>query len=645
MKTQYPNLFSRGQIGSLKLKNRMVMAPMGTFSENRDGTPSKAQLDYYEARAKGGLGMIISEVQYVTNKTDPWIDYITSAGTAEQMKGWALLCETVHAHDCKICLQLGCGLGRNAFPFSDDQMVCASAVPSFYFPDKLCRPFELEEIKQLVEDFRTAARNAIIAEADAVEIHAHSGYILDQFMTPIWNKRTDEYGGSFENRMRLITEIYTAIRQEVGENFPILVRMAAHHDFKGGRTLEESIEIVKYLEGLGIDAFDIDLGCYEEKQWIVPSIYTGDSPMADGAYAIKKVVNVPVLNAGSHTPETAEKLIAEGKLDFAMFGRAVIADPDMPEKLRQDKRDDVRPCLLCNEVCVGRLYQNRVISCAINPQAAFEANYPLIPADQKRNVVVIGGGPGGMEAARIAAIKGHFVTLYEKTGKLGGQLNAAFTPPFKSRLRSFVEWQIRQLEKEGVKVVFNSEITPESEVLKGADHIVVALGAEPVTPKIEGIDNDIVIDVMEAHLKPELIKGQKIIVAGGGLSGCDSALELAMEGKEVTIVEMMPDLAMNSLLDNRNPLMFKIAEFNVGSKTSSKITRILDNGVIIESDGKEETLEADTVISAFGMKGLSSQADAIADLYPNASIVGDCGKVGQVAEAVRGGFFAGWAIR
>ncbi|MCU6748491.1 FAD-dependent oxidoreductase [Faecalicatena acetigenes] len=645
MNNNYSHLLSRGQIGKLKLKNRMVMAPMGTFSENRDGYPSKAQIEYYAERAKGGLGMIITEVQYVTNKTDPWIDYIMTAGTDEQMKGWALLTEAIHAHDCKVCIQLGCGLGRNAFPFSSDQMVSASAVPSFYFPDQLCRPFTIEEIKDIIEKFRLAGRHAVIAEADAIEIHAHSGYILDQFMTPAWNKRTDEYGGSFENRMRLVREIYEVLREEVGPDFPILLRMGAYHDFEGGRTLEESIEIAKYLEDLGIDALDVDLGCYERKQWIVPSIYAGDSCMAEAASRIKEAVHIPVLNAGNHTPETAEQLIKEGKIDFAMFGRQVVADPYMPEKLRWNEREDVRPCILCNEVCVRRLYENRVISCAVNPQAVFEANYPLTPAAHTRKVAVIGGGPGGMEAARVAAVRGHEVTLYEKSGELGGQLLAAYTPPFKSRLREFVKWQKLQLEKVGVQVCLHTEITEESEELKEADQIIVAVGATAICPPIPGIDAENVVDVLDAHTQPERIKGETILVAGGGLSGCDYALEMAMQGRKVMIVEMKEEIAQDALLDNRNPLLFKLEDYGVKMYTNCKITQITPEGIHAVYNGEETEIKADTIVTAFGMKSRLELADKIADKYPNTSIVGDCGKIGQVAQAVRGGFFAGWAVR
>ena len=643
---KYPHMFSGFEINGMRLKNRIVMAPMGTFSENRNGSPNEKQIEYYRARAKGGVGMVLLEGQYTTNKTDPWIDYVTIAGTDQQMQGWALLAEACHAEGAKICLQLSCGLGRNAFPFSEDSMVSASEVPSFYMPDKLCRALTIDEVHDIVEHYRIAARNAIRAEADAVEIHAHAGYMIDQFITPAWNKRTDEYGGSFENRMRLVTEIYEAIRGEVGPNYPVLIRMAATHDFPGGRTLEESIEIVKYLEKLGIDAFDIDLGCYERKQWIVPSIYAGDACMVDYAAKIKEVVNVPVLSAGTFTPETAEQALADGKCDIVMFGRQLIADPDMPNKLLEDQEEEVRPCLYCNQICVGRLYENRVISCAINAQAVFEKDYPIVKTQNPKKVAVIGGGPGGLEAARVAALQGHEVTLYEKSDKLGGQIYAASKPVFKNRLAKFIQWQQLQVEKLGVNVCLNHEITSESPELARADRIIVAIGAVPVTPAIPGIDGEKVVGVMDAHLDPSLIKGNKIVVCGGGASGCDCALELAMEGKEVTIIEMMDELAPGMILDNRNPLMFKLEDYKVEGLTGTKITKI-DGGSVYaqDKDGKELVISADTIITAFGMKPLKETAYAIADKYaPITAVIGDCTKIGQVGETVRGGFFAAWSI-
>ena len=643
---QYPHMFSGFQINGMHLKNRIVMAPMGTFSENRNGSPNAKQIEYYRARARGGVGMVLLEGQYTTNKTDPWIDYVTIAGTDEQMQGWALLAEACHAEGAKICLQLSCGLGRNAFPFSDDQMVSASEVPSFYMPDKLCRALTIDEVHDIVEHYRIAARNAVRAEADAVEIHAHAGYMIDQFITPAWNKRTDEYGGSFENRMRLLTEIYHAIRGEVGPGYPVLIRLAAAHDFPEGRTIEETIEIVQYLEKLGIDAFDIDMGCYERKQWIVPSIYAGDACMVDYAAKIKEAVHVPVLSAGTFTPETAEQALADGKCDIVMFGRQLIADPDMPNKLLEGQEEDVRPCLYCNQICVGRLYENRVISCAINAQAVFEADYPIVKTASPKKVAVVGGGPGGMEAARVAALQGHQVTLYEKSGALGGQINAAEKPVFKRRLKKFNQWQQLQLEKAGVKVCQNHEINADSPELAEAERIIVALGAVPAVPPIPGIDGPGVVNVIDAHLNPSLVKGQNIVVCGGGASGCDCALELAMEGRSVTIIEMMDELAPGMIIDNRNPLMFRLEDYHVKGLTGTKISRIEGGAVYATGrDGAEIRIDADTVITAFGMKPLNAPANEIRDRYaPITTVVGDCGKVAQIGEAVREGFFAAWSI-
>ncbi|MBQ6361380.1 MAG: FAD-dependent oxidoreductase [Lachnospiraceae bacterium] len=638
----YPHLYSYGKIGKMALKNRIVMCPMGTFSENHDGSVSSNQLEYFRARARGGVGLVITEVQYVTNKTDPWINYITTADTDEQMKGWAQLVEAIHAEGAKCCLQLGCGLGRNAFPFSDDQMVSASEVPSFYFPDRLCRAFTIDEIHDMVGCFTRAAARAVLAEADAVEIHAHAGYILDQFITPIWNKRTDEYGGSFENRMRIVKEIYEGIRSQVGPDMPILMRLAAHHDFDGGRTLEETIEVVNYMKALGVDAFDIDLGAYEEKQWVCPSIYQGDSSMADEASKIKEACDVIVLNAGTHTPASAEAALAAGKIDYAMFGRALIADPDMPNKILEGHDEDVRPCLFCNQICVGRLYQNRAISCAINAQAVHEKEYPLVKTDSPKKIAVVGGGPGGLEAARVASAQGHCVTLFDKADVLGGQLVGASAPSFKKHLREFVEYEKTQIKKNGVKVVLGKEITPDSPELAEFDRIILATGAVPALPPIPGIEN--AVEVLNSHLHPELVKGDRIVVAGGGVSGCEAALELAYEGKDVTIIEMLPELCPTALLDNRNPLLFRLRDNNVKQLTSTKIKEIKADCVIAEGPEGEVCIPADTIIASFGMKPYAPYVEAICEKYPTTAVVGDCISVGQVGEAVRGGFFAAWSI-
>ena len=591
MNPKYAKFFEPLMINKMLIKNRFAMSPMGTFTEERDGTFGARTIDYYEARAKGGAGLIISEVQYVTNKLDPWVAYITTADTDDQLKCWNELAEKVHAHGSKLCVQLGCGLGKNAFAFDGDggDMVSASANESYWVPGKICRPMTIEEIHDTVASYGRAAARCLVAGVDAIEIHAHCGYILDQFMTPFWNKRTDEYGGSFENRMRFISEIYHAIRNVVGPNYPILVRLAADHDYEGGRTIEDTIEIVKYLEKLGIDAFDVDMGAYEKKQWVVPAPLLGYSSMAEGAVAIKKAVNVPVLNSGTHTLDTAIEYLNKGELDVIMMGRPLIADPDLPNKVFRGKEADIRPCLFCNE-CAGSMYKNLHVSCAVNVCAAAEREYPIKKTDNPKKIVVVGGGPAGMEAARVAALQGHNVTLYEKSDRLGGQLVPASAPPFKKRLHELSTWLQRQITNLGVEIVLNHAIDENSPELADAHKIIVALGAAPIIPKMDGVDKPHVVEITKAHDHPELVKGDTILVAGGGQSGCDAALEYAMQGKHSIIVEMKDRVAPEEwITDNIIPLTLKLAEYNVEQMLQTRIIRFTDNGALVElADGTQK---------------------------------------------------------
>lgn len=644
---KYKRLFERVQIGKVTLKNRIGMPPMGTGQDGVNGELTQSHVNYFGARAKGGCGLIIVEGQTVTNKTDPWQFGYTIAATLDQAKPWKNVYEMIHAYGAKVCQQLVCGLGRNSFVFDDTSTppVSASAVPSHYRPDVLCRPLEIGEIQDIVRRYATASAYAVAVGADMIEIHAHAGYLIDQFMSPQWNKRTDQYGGSFENRMRFITEIYYAIRSAVGPDVPVLVRMAADHDYEGGRTFEETIEIAKYLEKLGVDALDIDMGCYEKNKWVVPSIYSGDGCMAYGAEIIKKAVSIPVLNSGSYTPDTAAKAIEKGQADVILLGRGLIADPDWPNKLLEGREDDIRPCLLCNKYCAGNIGMGIPIRCSVNAQAAREAEFEIHKTDCPKKVAVIGGGPGGMEAARVAALKGHDVTLYEKNGELGGQLNFAGDPVFKGRIRGYNAWLKKQIADSTVKVVLNKEITADSEELEEADQIIVALGAKPLMPRIPGIDRENVVEVTAAHTEHSLFKGDRFVICGGGMSGVDCALELAMQGKDVTIVEMVDEIAKKEIWQNKVRLFELIEEYHVRQMVNTKVLEFTAEGVVVENENGKMTLPADTVIAAFGMRAESALANAIADKYTTARIVGDCAEVGQIGAAVQGGYFAGWSIQ
>ncbi len=649
MNKKYEKLFERITINGMDLKNRIAMAPMGTFTENEDGTMSEKALRYYEERAKGGAGLIISEIQWVSNKNEAWLAPQIACDTNMQTKSWYYLAERVHAHGAKLCIQLSLGLGKNAFIYDDgdSEIKSASDVPMFYRPDKKCTPMTREEIKEAVAAFGRAARRVVYAEADAIEIHAHVGYLMDQFMSSQWNTRTDEYGGSFENRMRFITEVYDAIRKEVGPKFPIFVRMALDHQYEGGRTVEEGLEIAKYLESIGVDALDIDLGAYEHRKWIFPTHFAGTGSMVHAAAMVKEVVNIPVLNAGNHTPDSAVQAIEEGKIDVALMGRPLIADPEIPNKIFEDRLEDIRPCLFCNQ-CSGRSWNGLYVRCATNTQATAEGQFELTKVENPKNVVVIGGGPGGMEAARVAASRGHNVTLYEKDSVLGGQLIPASAPSFKFRIGEFMNYQITQLEKTGVRVVLNTCINEDSPELEAADAIIVAAGASPFMPPIAGINGENVVEVTESHARPELVKGNRIVIAGGGLSGCDAGIELAMEGKDVTVVEMQKVIAPDvTKIDNRNWLLDTMEKYNVKSLPGHKISEITEKGVTaIDANGNVKVIEADTVISAFGMRPNSELANRICKKYNSiVTVVGDCDKIRAIEGAVRGGFFAGWSIK
>ena len=646
MSYDYTKLWQPITINKMRLKNRIMLSAMGTFTPMQDGTDSEEGIRYYEERAKGGAGLIMTGAMFLNEKTAQGGPTLALHNTRSIPKATVMV-ERVHRWGAKIGLQMSCGTGRNGMPDIGERVpISSSANPSFYNPEMICRPLETEEIKDIMKDFATAASFALNAGFDAIEVHGHAGYLIDQFISPQWNSRTDEYGGSWENRVRFAKEIVESIRGVVGPDFPIIFRISLDHMYKGGRTLEDSMPIIELLEKAGVDAFDIDSGSYETMDYIFPTCYRGEACMAYVCEEARKHLSVPIINAGSHSMETAVELLESGNADIISFGRQLIADPQFPNKIRAGHREDVRPCLICNEECIGRIFGRLTqLSCTVNPAAGLEGAMEITKLQEPKNVAVVGAGPGGLEAARTAALRGCQVTLYEASGKIGGTFADIASPSFKKRIRDLIQWYDVQLKKLGVKVVLNTKVIEDAPFLMEADEIFVATGSLPFIPgSIQVQETEKTIDVTQAHIHG--VEGQKVVICGGGLSGCDTALELAMQGKEVTIVEQMEACARDVMTINKISLDTLLDQYQVKILTNTKVTEISDQGVTAQAPDGTVTLEADAIVTAFGQKANAKTAEAIADKYPcKTTLIGDCQQPSKAGKAIREGFYAAMSLQ
>lgn len=647
--SNYDILFTPFKIGKMEVKNRFVQSPHGTNAANSDGTLNDDKIAFYERRAKGGVGLIIAGCTFISQE---WASGCIEGAIEEKysIPKHSIMVECIHKHGAKAALQLSCGVGRNAFPSRFRNPISASAIPATLDPSITCKAMDKEDIEKMMAQFTNAATNAAKAGYDAIEIHAHAGYLIDQFLSPLWNHRTDEYGGSVANRCRFAVEAIEAVRKGCRPDMAIIFRISLDHHFEGGRTLEESAEILSYLEkNSSVYAFDVDAGSYETIDYIFPPAYLGDACMAYVTETARKATSLPIMNSGNHTPETAVKLIESGNADFVMFARGLIADPDLPKKLREGRREDVRPCIRCNEDCIGRTgaFKMANLSCAVNTEACQERWMKIEKTETPKKVAIIGAGPAGLEAARVATLAGHKVTVFEQESCVGGMVTAARTPSFKGQLKAIIRYYEVQMEKLGIDLRLNTKIAVDDPILDEYDRILVAAGSEPFTPPIPGMDNDIVISVQDAHRHKETIKGKKIVICGGGQSGCDCAIELAEDfGLEPVIIEMAPRLSPDLNMMSYAGLMRKIKDDNIAVMTETRVKEVNDKGVLVVlKDGNEQLVEADTVISAFGLRPLTTYANQLRKRFGwKARVIGDNEKVGRIGTAIRAGYFAGTTL-
>lgn len=648
-------LFSPISIGKVSIKNRFAMAPMGPLGlGDAQGGFNQRGIDYYTARARGGTGLIITGVTFVDNTIEehgmpncPNSTYnpVQFVRTAREMT------ERVHAYNARIFLQMSGGFGRVTIPTNLGEFPPVAPSPIQHrWLDKTCRALTVDEIHELVRDFGEGAYNAKRAGFDGVQIHAvHEGYLIDQFAISLFNQRTDEYGGSLENRLRFAREIVEEIKRRCGQDFPVMLRYSPKSFIKAlregalpgeefeekGRDLPEGVEAAKLLVSYGYDALDVDVGSYDAWWWSHPPMYQKKGLYMPYAKLVKENVDVPVLCAGRmDDPDMAEGAVNDGVCDIISLGRPLLADPDYVNKLRRGERKCIRPCISCQEGCMGRIQEYSMVNCAVNPQAARERVAAYNPVLKAKRVLVIGGGVAGCEAARVLAERGHKPEIMERSGHLGGNLLAAGAPPFKEDDIALVHWYENEMQRLNVPVHFNTAVDPDSALYEEYDAVIVATGATP--KKFSLGENAPVYTATDALLGKTPI-GERVTVVGGGLVGCETALWLAQEGKRVTIVEALDRLmAVNKPLCHANSEMLeRLLPFHgVETLVSSSVQKYEGGKIFVKTPQGERQLDCDTVILSVGFREDRGVFDAWENSAREIYLLGDAKKVANIMYAV-----------
>ncbi|MBQ0122799.1 MAG: FAD-dependent oxidoreductase [Bacteroidales bacterium] len=674
MEQKYEALFSPWKIGNVEIKNRIVMTSMGgtsIFGWLEPNHFDKEAANFLLERARNNAGLILPGIAPIRDIIlGKWL--YQGKGKYKELKKFM---DELHKTGCKMFVQLTAGFGRSmaindimvkacknkALGFvmkpildMDYLTASASATPNRWEDTCYSRPFTKKEINKMVEAFAKTAKLCMDAGVDGVEIHAvHEGYLLDQFTMKYTNQRTDEYGGSFENCYRFPVEIVKAIKAACGKDFPVSLRysvVSKTKDFgKGalpgeeyvevGRDMEESEKAARYLQDAGYDMLNCDNGTYDAWYWAHPPMYMPQNCNLDDVKHIKKFVDIPVVCAGRMTPEVAAEAIAAGELDAMGVARQFLADPEWITKLMNGDEASIRPCICCHNACFNMAHYKGVgndqplsdnmgmARCAVNPTTMQSRKYRIIPTARPKKVAVIGAGVGGMEVARVLALRGHKPVIFEKSDRLGGVFNFAAAPSFKEKDRELLKWYDKELKDLGIEVRFNTEIRSEAD-LEGFDRIVVATGAKANRPPIKGIERS--IEACKYLGGAEV--GQKVIIIGGGLSGCEIAYDLYLKGKTPVIVEMKNDLiaVAGVCLANSSYLRDFFALNKVEVHLDTKLKEFTEKGVTVtDKEGRTFEIEGDTVITSMGYKPTPLFAGS-----RKVQFVGDCRKVGNLRTAI-----------
>ncbi len=658
---KYPELFKPFKIGKLELINRIVMSPMmvgGWLDEN--GNITDEVIDYYEERAKGGVGLIYTGAFPLNANIEKANAIFVSPFDQPEvfLSQLKKVVDRVHLYNTRLFIQMTVGNGRLMPPFLiNSAPISPSENPNWWDPGTTCRALTREEIERLVQSAVTAALNCLMTGCDGVDfVGIYGGYLGDQFGTSAFNRRTDEYGGSVEGRVKVFTDIVKGVKAVCGADFPVTVRLAAKHYMKGiqqsavpgekfeefGRDVEESIAVAQKLEQAGFDALLMACGSYDSIYWLYSPMYQKDGLWLEDVAKVKAQLKIPVICPGKITrPQLANDAIKNGMVDAVALGRALLADPQWAGKARMGKDEAIRPCISCNNGCIGHDFAGLPMTCAVNPDLFNEKYAGLQKVAVPRKIAIIGGGVAGMEAARIAALRGHNVTIYDKNNSLGGVVVAGSVPQFKDADKRLLKWYEKEMKDAGVKVKPGRELTLDQIGKLDADEIVVATGATPKVPPIPGVDLPHVCTATDLLLgKKEA--GRRVTIIGGGQVGCEVALWLEEKGRQVTLIEALSGLMTLGkealFIANKKMLEDMLAYKNIKVMLGTQVAAIGKNGVdVITAQGKE-TIAADTVVLAVGYNSDNRLYREISASVPKKVwLLGDARAPGNIMFAIRDG--------